>query len=90
MTVASDYDDACAALQRLEGLEVEWPRRGDWGPVEDTIARDILLDWRRRLGRKAYEGIVEQLAAGHEMTSPVMSIFNYRAGSLAGGQQQLF
>ena len=77
-----------SAYNVLGGLDMTAP--GDPGPVNEAAAKEILRDWRRYEGSEKFMALVELLRKGHEVPSPHVPSFRYRAGSDAGRQTQLF
>ena len=61
-----------------------------WSEMSQGVAAEILSEWYRIEGAERFRQLVKQLKEGHQVQSPIEKSFLYRAGSLAGQQQQMF
>ena len=78
------------AIAAMDGLEVSATGGALWSEMSQGVASEILSEWYRSEGPDKFRILVNQLKEGHQVKSPIEKSFLYRAGSLAGQQQQMF
>ena len=76
------------AVENLHGLLCSYDN-GPFNELDLLVAKDVLRSWLLWEGSKTFEALVDLMARGHTVTSPLNLAFRYTAGSLAGQQKSL-
>ena len=73
----------------IDGLMFSSPSEPNWVPLGQDTIRAVFDSWKRCVPTE-YPKMLLMLMGGHEIQSPIVPAFRYRAAGIAGKQQQLF